>query len=628
MTESRAEDGTLKRAIDFDQLRQELSTAIIEGPQERYQLNWPGKREALLTANAPIAKTLRPCRDESVDFDATQNLFIEGDNLDALKLLQETYLNKVKMIYIDPPYNTGNDFIYKDDFSEDSEGYFERSNQRDEAGNRLVANTEANGRFHSDWLSMMYSRLKLARNLLRDDGVIFISIGDAELHNLKKICDEMFGSENFIVTFSRMMKSGGAKGRFYTPNLDYILTYSRSLSDTSFFRTPLTAEQIARFYTKIETEGARQGEVYGEERLYKASLDPRPNQRYYIQCPDGSFVIPPGVNFPKKVIEGEKVLPSSEDGVWKWIYDRYSSELGAGNIVFKETNTSALVNERGEKSKWNIYNKLWLVEQQEKGAVPSNFIAHFENRQSASELKSLSIPFDFAKPIKLIAYLQGIASVRQNDVVLDFFAGSSSTAHAVIQLNAEDGGNRKFIMVQLPESCDESSEAYMAGFKTIAEISKERIRRAGKKIKAENPLTAPDLDVGFRVLKLDSSNMKDVYYAPDTVKQGDLLAQVDNIREDRTPEDLLFQVLLDWGVDLALPITLESIAGKKVFFVDGNALAACFETGINEEFVKALAARHPLRAVFRDAGFGSDSVKINIEQIFKLISPTTEVKAI
>lgn len=630
VTEAKGEGGSVKLAVDFDQLRQELAEAIVEGPQERYHLNWPGKREALLTANAPIAKTLRPCSEESVDFDTTKNLFIEGDNLDALKLLQETYLGKVKMIYIDPPYNTGNDFIYEDDFAESSGEFLKRSNQKDEEGNRLIANTEANGRFHSDWLSMMYSRLKLARNLLCDDGVIFISIGDAELHNLKKICDEILGQENYIVTFSRMMKSGGAKGKFYTPNLDYILAYAKSITETKYFRVPLTKEQIARFYNKAEVEGPKKGEIFGEERLYKASLDHRPNQRYYIQCPDGSFAIPPGVNFPDKVVEGEKVKPTSEDGVWKWTYDRYKSEFAVGNIVFKATNTSPLIDQFGKQSKYNIYNKLWLSEQQEKGAVPSNFIQIFENRQSSAELKELSIPFDFAKPVNLIGYLQGVANVKSQDIVLDFFAGSSSTAHSVIKLNSEDGGNRRFVMVQLPEVCTEDSEAFKMGYKNIVEISKERIRRAGKKILEAGSHEAWSKDIGFRTLKIDTSNMAEVYYAPDALKKDQIEAFIDNIKPDRTPEDLLFQVMLDWGVDLALAITKQSIQDKDVFFVDGNVLAACFDANgsIDEAFVKELAKQQPLRVVFRDAGYKDSAAKINVEQIFKLLSPATEVKCI
>lgn len=592
VTESRAEDGTLKRAIDFDQLRQELSTAIVEGPQERYQLNWPGKREALLTANAPIAKTLRPCREESVDFGTTQNLFIEGDNLDALKLLQETYLNKVKMIYIDPPYNTGNDFIYEDDFAEDSEVYFERSNQKDEAGNRLVANTEANGRFHSDWLSMMYSRLKLARNLLRDDGVIFISIDDGEIANVRKACDEVFGEERFIgqlIWKSRQNKDNRSKNGASIDH-EYVVTYGMTIRG---------ADRNMTGYSNPDNDP--RGEWTSANMVGLATADRRPNLHYDLIDPatGRNYGCPKmGWRYDRKtmarLIAEDRILwPAAPEGRPRrkaFVEDLSSEQTGYSSIVGKD-----------------IYT-----------------------RNGTSDIEDLfgRRVMDFPKPVSLIKELVQQADIDKGDIVLDFFSGSATTAHAIMALNAEDGGKRKFILVQLAETCDDNSEAFKAGYKTIAELSKERIRRAGQKIKAENAITAPDLDIGFRVLKIDSSNMKDVYYAPDAVKQGDLLAQVDNIREDRTPEDLLFQVLLDWGVDLALPITQEVIAGKQVFFVDGNALAACFETGINEEFVKTLAARHPLRAVFRDAGFGSDSVKINIEQIFKLVSPTTEVKAI
>lgn len=628
ITESRDENGVVQRSVDFDLLRQELSDSLVEGQQERYTLTWPGKNEAILTANAPIAKTLRPSEEESVDFANTKNIFIEGDNLDALKLLQETYLGKVKMIYIDPPYNTGNDFIYEDDFAEDTETFLQRSNQKDEQGNRLIANTESNGRFHSDWLTMIYPRLKLARNLLRDDGIVLISIGHAEHANLKRLCDEAFGENNFITSVARMMKSGGAKGRFFTPNIDHILIYAKDISLADEFRCSIPESQIKTYYNKIEESEPRKGERYGEERLYKASLDARPNQRYWIKCPDGSFVIPPGKNFPLKISEGEKITPSSEDGVWKWTYSTYLDEYSKGNIVFKETTTSALIGENKNQSKYNIYNKLWLIEQQEKGKVPSDFIGDYENRQSSAELKELAIPFDFAKPVRLVKYLLEITRTKSGDVILDFFAGSSTTAHAVMQLNAEDSCNRKFIMVQLPELCDEKSEAFKAGFKTIAEISKERIRRAGKKIKEEYADKAENLDIGFRVLKVETSNMQDVYYTPDQLKQENLELFKDHIKPDRRPEDLLFQVFIDWGLDLSLPIAKETIDGKNVFIVDTDALVACFDTGITEELVKKLATYKPLRVVFRDDAFGSDSVKINVEQIFKLLSPCTEVKSI
>ncbi|MDP2762076.1 MAG: site-specific DNA-methyltransferase [Sideroxyarcus sp.] len=699
VTETQAEDGKLTRAIDFDQLRQELSTAIVEGPQESYQLNWPGKREALLTANAPIAKTLRPCRDESVDFDTTQNLFIEGDNLDALKLLQETYLNKVKLIYIDPPYNTGSDLVYNDEFKTDTTDYFARSNQQDAAGNRLVANLESNGRFHSDWLTMMYPRLKLARNLLKDEGVIFISIDDNEIENLKKLCDEIFGAANFIAC---MVWEKGRKNdaKLISVGHEYILIFAKSLD---VLRTQKTI-------WREEKPGAREiWDKYLELRSLHGS-----NEQLIESDLQGWYSSLPKTHPSKKWARYKRV---DTNGPWR---DRDISWPGGGgpryDVLHPETGKPCKVPESGwrfEESAMKLQIKLGLVEFRADESQPPFRKAHIRpipaeieaevdveesedddgEEQFATQVrgsyfykqsqvavkflrglmgaKAFNNPKDHFELARLIAY---VTANEPEAIVLDFFAGSASTGHAVFQVNQTDGGRRRFVLVQLPEEldADKKEQKVAANYcdelgkpRNISEISKERMRRAGKKIQeelAEKAILIPalsqremELDVGFRVLKVDSSNMKDVYYAPDAVQQADLLDQVDNIREDRTPEDLLFQVLLDWGVDLALPITQETFKIKdeggrmkdeksggdssfslpsssfkeyKVFFVDGNALAACFETGINEEFVKALAARHPLRAVFRDSGFGSDSVKINIEQIFKLISPTTEVKTI
>lgn len=600
VTEARDVDGNVKRSIDFDLLRQELTGSIVEGPQERYQLNWPGKREALLTANAPIAKTLRPCREESVDFDTTQNLFIEGDNLDALKLLQETYLNKVKVIYIDPPYNTGKDFVYDDDFAQDTESYLARTNQKDKVGNRLVANSESNGRFHSDWLSMMYSRLRLARSLLSAEGVIFVSIDDCEIGNLRKLCDEVFGEEMFAAQIIWKKRSTPPNDRVIGAQHDYILVYVKE-SLGAFNLRKRSDDQVARYKNPDNhpkgpwAAGDLMGNVKGGR--YVASL------HYPITNPR----------------TGKQHYPSS-NGNWRFNEARIKELIDNNEIYF------------GDDDEGRPKLKRFLS--QVKDGVTWTTLWDFAplNTEASSEMTAIFgnlATFENPKPIDLIRLVLEAGSSRDG-VVLDFFSGSATTAHAAMKLNAEDGGSRRFILVQLPEVCGEDSEPGRAGFKTIAEIGKERIRRAGKKIKQDNAGKPgiESVDVGFRVLKIDSSNMKEVFYTPDAVSQDLLSDQVNNIREDRTPEDLLFQVLLDWGVDLALPITKENIAGKTVYFVDGNALAACFDEGVSEDFVKLLAKREPLRAVFRDSGFATDSVKINVEQIFKLMSHSTEVKTI
>ena len=626
------EPSSLRYAIDFDLLKQELSTAIVEGPQERYQLNWPGKREALLTANAPIAKTLKPCRAESVDFDTTQNLYIEGDNLDALKLLQETYLGKVKMIYIDPPYNTGNDFIYDDDFAENSEAYFERSNQKDEVGNRLVANNESNGRFHSDWLSMMYSRLKLARNLLKDDGVIFISIDENELINLRKILDEVFGKNNLLFQITLLCNpKGRSQDKFVANCHEYLVGYSWQPLNKGDINVPKDDEEIEKNYKLYDKRGR-----YRELELRNTHREFGKHNRRNLYYP--FFVNNSGEVLLEETLGYESIYPNWDDGFegcWTWGIDKAHQQLN--EIIAKEV-----------KGNWKIYRKNYAID--EDGEASKQVKSIWTEKQFHTEKGQAVFNDLFDTKDKIFQSPKSVDMLRQllqmgtskNSLILDFFSGSSTTAHAVMQLNSEDGGNRKFIMVQLPEVCDPKSEAYKAGYKTIAEIGKERIRRAGQKIKAEFGrlkdelgnensslnLHPSSLDTGFRVLKVDSSNMKDVYYTPDKLMQGDLEQFTDNILDDRTPEDLLFQVLLDWGVDLTLPITQEIIAGYTVLFVDDNALAACFDADINEAFVKELAARHPMRVVFRDAGFASDSVKINIEQIFKLISPATEIKVI
>lgn len=613
ITEAKGEDGKLRKAIDFDQLKQELSRNIVEGPQERYQLNWPGKREALLTANAPIAKTLRPCREESVNFDTTENLFIEGDNLDALKLLQETYLGKVKIIYIDPPYNTGHDFIYDDDFAEDVEQYVTKTNQKDEQGNRMVANTESNGRFHSDWLSMIYPRLKLAWNILADDGIIGVSISDSEVFQLGKVLDEIFGSDNRLACAPWLSEASGGKEKTgLRTGHEYLLMYykNNNLSITSEERS-----------TGDLNNSDKHGPYRKGRELMKwggTSLrEDRPNQFYPLKTPCGEEVYP--------------YRNDGKEGHWRWGKKNESIIEALSDPDFfhwEERPFDEGVSIDGESKRWVPYEKIRDVK---KLTGWSTWLDKYgTNADGTRELKELfgSKPFDTPKPTSLIKWFINLHS-DDEAIVVDFFAGSSATAQAVMQSNLSENAKRKFIMVQLPEICSESSEGYKQGYREISQISKERIRRAAKKIHEQNP-SANGLDTGFRVLKLDTSNMAEVYYNPDDVSQSDLFEQVDNVKEGRTEEDLLFQVMLDWGVDLTLPIRRETIDGNTVFFVADNALVACFDKSgnITESFVKQLAEFEPIRLVFRDAGFASDSTKINVEQVLKQLSPITDVKSI
>jgi len=585
--------------VDFDQLRQELSGSLVEGPQERYQLNWPGKREALLTANAPIAKTLRPSRAESADFDATKNLFIEGDNLDALKLLQETYLGKVKLIYIDPPYNTGRDFIYDDDYSNDVESYLRESNQTDAAGGRLVVNTEANGRFHSDWLSMLYARLRLARNLLKEDGVIFISIDDHEVDNLRKLCSEVFGEDNFVaqIIWQKVFAPKNS-ARWFSEDHDYILVYAKQGDAWAPRMLPQTEEMLARYKNPDNDPRGpwTSGDLAARNR-YDAGL-------YPLTCPSGRVI----------------------DGPPKGSYWRFSKEsfdkLNADNRIWWGTdgdNMPRLKRFLSEVKQGRVPQTLWLYEDvghtQEAKKTLLKYV-QFEHTQNV---------LNSVKPVELLQrILQLAVEPNAGDIVLDFFSGSATTAHAVLKQNAEDGGNRRFIGVQIVEPLP-TPEPSMA---SIFDMGLKRVRNVASELRTQSGGDTGDL--GFRVLKIDTSNMADVFYAPDALDRGTLDLFIDNIKPDRTPEDLLFQVMLDWGVDLALPIAKKTIQDREVFFVDDNALAACFDAGghIDEAFVKELATHEPLRAVFRDAGFKDSAAKINVEQIFKLLSPATEVKCI
>ncbi|WP_333976014.1 site-specific DNA-methyltransferase [Acinetobacter colistiniresistens] len=600
VTEAQGENGELKKAIDFDLLKQELSQVLVEGEQERYRLDWVGKKEAILTANAPIAKTLRPCPEESVNFDKTENLFIEGDNLEALKLLQENYLGKVKMIYIDPPYNTGNDFIYEDDFAESTFEFLERSNQLDEEGNRLIANTESNGRFHSDWLSMMYSRLKLARNLLKDDGLIFISIDDNELSNITKISNEIFGEKNCRGIVSRPTGTPSGQGYDILVNeIDYILVYAKSqnsnLKGLAFSSEDEKIYDQQDEYGKYLTRTLRK--TGGEDRR-----EDRPTMYFSLTDPDDNEVFPIG--------------PTGYESRWRCSLDAYKEFQKQNRIEWKKSNDGI----------WKPYLKFYLEGRLKQ---PSNLWSGLEGNKKASlTIKQLfnEKVFDTPKPVELIKRCLEISNTS-NEIILDFFAGSSTTAHAAMQLNVEDRGNRKFIMVQLPETTDEKSDAYKAGYTNIADISKERIRRAGKKILADNvgKEGIENLDIGFRVLKIDSTNMKDVYYTPDALKQSDLLDLASNIKEDRTSEDLLFQVMLDWGLELSLPIKRKTVAGKKAFYVAGNSLVACFDN-LTFDVVDEIAKDHPLRFVSAEKAIHLDHDKNNIKERFKQLSPDTEVK--
>lgn len=610
----------IERAIDKDVLMQEINAQVVGDGQERYQFTWPDKRKSVVLANAPIAKTLRFEREKSVGRDGTsggtdsENIYIEGDNLDALKLLQETYLGKVRMIYIDPPYNTGRDFIYSDNYTLQCDDYIRNSGQKDEGGNQLVQNAETNGRFHTDWLNMMYPRLRLARDLLSDQGVIFISIDDNEVDEIKKICTEIFGEQNFVGCAGRITKKSNNKGDFWAPNFDYIITYVKN-RDTA---VEFTGGANIDSYNLVEEDGPRKGEKYQLVRLYMSSIQNRnPEQRFWISCPDGSKIIPPGTTFPPE-------RPNLGDGIWRW--SKATFEANKDKIVVKRVKSSNLLNQDKEPAQWNVFTKTYLKDVLEKSsAKPNSFIEEYINQMASHELNELNIPFDYAKPTELIKYLMKVAQVEDGDVVMDFFSGSASTAHAAFKYNSEEGKHCSFVMVQLPETIDENNKAFKAGYHTICDIGEERIRRAGKKIKEE---TGADIDYGFRCFKVDSSNMKDVFYRPADIGQMNLDQFTDNIKEDRTPDDLLIQVMLDLGVLLSSKVEQTEIAGKKVFSVADGYLIACFDQDVTDEVVTAIAKQKPFYAVFRDSSMANDSVATNFEQIFATYSPQTVRKVL
>lgn len=598
------ENGEVKLAVDFDALKEELTGNIITDKQERYQFTWPEKAKAKQNAVSPISKTLRPVKEDetvptgedsngkpycstgSVDFDSTQNLYIEGDNLDVLKLLQETYLGRVKMIYIDPPYNTGNDFVYNDDFAQEADEYLGNSGQYDEQGNRLFHNTESNGRFHTDWLNMMYPRLKLAKDLLDKDGAIFISIDDNEIENLKKVCNEIFGESNFVFNISWRRTDNQPNIGKIARVKEYIVCFAKDINSLKFGKLPLT-DKAKNEYRYQDVKGL----------FRRAILLDKTRGRYYytIKTKSGKLL----------------------NGPWMKSEKEFNQLVAEGKIYWTTG---------GDEQP---YGKIYLKDIQ--GQIPNDFwnIEYGTNQRASLEVEKLFEQrlFDFPKPVSLIITLLNIGA-NNDSIILDFFSGSATTAHAVMQLNAEDGGNRKFIMVQLPEPCDEKSEAYKAGYKNICEIGKERIRRAGVKIKQEKGLTAQGLDVGFRVLKLDSSNMQPVYYNPHALTQSLLDSTIDNVKTDRTSVDLLFQVMLDLGVLLSAKIEEKQVNGKHYYVVNGNDLIACFDDNIDNAVITEIAKQKPLYAVFKDKSFATDSVGINNEQLFKTYSPTTIVKVI
>lgn len=615
VTERIGKDGKPEMAIDFDKLKAELTNDVMEEGEERYQFTWPGKRAALRLANETTTQTLRPCREESVDFDNTQNLYIEGDNLEVLKVLRETYLGKIKMIYIDPPYNTGNDFVYNDDFAQGKTEFEQNSGLFDEEGNQTIdpmqRNTESNGRFHTDWLNMIYPRLKVAKDLLTDDGVIFISIDDNEVENLRKICDEIFGEINSIM---QLVIENNPRGRqsdaFFATSHEYLLCFAKNINATSIKGAPLTEEQISDY--KFEDESGKYRLLGLRQRGVASLREDRPEMFFPI------WVNPQTNSISLTYIDGwNQVIPKKSDGRdgrWMWGKQKCKGDLNrlVARYITSRDEFDIFIKDylnKGDEQRTRKYKTIWSDKK-------------LNNQLGTQEVKVL-LGGDYMSFPKSTEYIKAIVQIAsfKDSIILDFFSGSATTAHAVMQLNSEDSGNRKFIMVQLPELTDEKSEAYKAGYKNICEIGKERIRRAGKKIKEESPLTTQALDTGFRVLKLDSSNMNDVYYTPEEFSLKTIFSE--NVKEDRTAEDLLFQVMLDLGIELSAKIEKQEIAGKEVFLVDENYLIACFDKDVNETTITEIAKMHPVYFVMRDASAASDNVIDNFDQLFEAYSKDT-----
>ena len=649
VTETIDENGEVVRAIDKDVLMQEISCTVVDGNEERYQFTWPDKKKTVLLANAPLNKTLRPCREESVDFDNTENLYIEGDNLEVLKLLQETYLGKIKMIYIDPPYNTGHDFVYEDDFSQSSNEYLSNSGQFDDAGNRLVANTESNGRFHTDWLNMMYPRLRLAKDLLTEDGVIFISIDDNEQCNLVKLCDEVFGAENCIGPIIQNKQNAKNDTVNIQKNHEFILVYRKSSNSINGSIAATLSRKVITYRNAYEDDGRF---YYLNDPITTrgegGTLNARPNLGYTVyynpETKDKIAVADYNVTLAKTSNDEGEIYTTDNEllckgyvairpprvrgklGCWTWALEKFNAQKD--EIIITGKPGSYAVRKRTFVKKEDIVTVDGKMHYTASSMTNSRSILDFSTNDGTNTLNTVlgkNAVFSNPKNLEMIKYLIQLVADK-SFIVLDFFSGSATTAHAVMQANAEDGGKRRFIMVQISEETEDKSDAYKAGYKTICEIGKERIRRAAKKIAEENP--DAKFDSGFRVLKCDTSNMKDVYYSPADFDMNLLDMMADNIKEDRTPEALLFQVMLDLGVELSSKIEETTIAGKKVFDVADGFLIACFDKDVNEETIKAIAQKQPYYFVMRDSSLASDSVATNFEQIFATYSPDTVRKVL
>ena len=618
VTEAEDENGNLKRAIDFDKLKQELSEDIVDG-EEKYDFTWVGKKEAMINSNAPLKKTLRPQRNKSINWETTNNIYVEGDNLEGLKLLQESYLGKVKMIYIDPPYNTGNDILYKNDYFASDEEYEEQATTYDKDGRVLFINTETNARYHSDWLSMMSARLRVAKNFLTDDGCVVVAIDDNELFNLGLLCDEIFGCENRIGVITVVHKPEGRnQAKFFAPSNEYALFYAKNIQNFKLNSVIFDEELLKSF--DLEDEKGRYKLI-----SYIAKNHGRDGYDKNLRVNNPKNFYPIYVSPDEKEVTLEKkpgyyeALPitSTQERTWRYIISSFKEKLKENEIVGKIENGKAKIYEKYRVEKGQLIKTHW---------IDKRYNAMVYGTKLLDELMETKT-FDFPKSLHLIIDTLKLTT-NKDSIILDFFSGSATTAHACMQLNAEDGGNRKFIMVQIPQTCDEKSEAFKAGYKNICEIGEERIRRAGQQILNQVQNDGKKIDVGFRVFKVDDTNMKEVYYSPSETDQRQLGLYESNIKDDRTDEDLLYGCLLDWGIELSLPHRVENIDGKKVHIVNEDDLVACFEENIPESVIRKIAEMKPTRVVFRDSSFNSDDNKINVEEIFKLITPDTRVKVI